>query len=52
MSPDARIHTVTGLDTGLQLRFEVGDACRERLKNDLSKVPSGGDPDMPFMLQE
>ena len=26
MSPDARMHTVTGLDDGLQLRFEVGDA--------------------------
>ena len=37
MSPDERMHTVAGLDNSLQSRFEVGDAGRERLKNDLSK---------------
>jgi hypothetical protein len=42
----------TGTQGKPPYRFEVGDAWRERLKNDLSKVPSGGDPDMPFMLQE
>ena len=32
------MHTVAGLDNGVQSRFEVGDAGRNWLKNDLAKV--------------
>ncbi len=38
MTPQERMHTVAGLDNGAQSRFEVGDAGREWLKNDLAKV--------------
>jgi 3',5'-cyclic AMP phosphodiesterase CpdA len=38
MTPEERMHTVAGLDNGVQSRFEVGDAGREWLRNDLSKV--------------
>ena len=46
MSPDERMHTVAGLDNGVQSRFEVGDAGREWLKNDLSKVSA----DTPILI--
>ena len=46
MSPDERMHTVAGLDNGIQSRFEVGDAGREWLKNDLSKVST----DTPILI--
>ena len=39
MTPEQRMHTVAGLDNGIQSRFEVGDEEREWLKNDLAKVP-------------
>lgn len=38
MSPEERMQTVAGLDNGVQSRFEVGEAGREWLKNDLAKV--------------
>ena len=38
MTPAQRMQTVAGLDNGVQSRFEVGDAGRAWLKNDLSKV--------------
>jgi Icc protein len=38
MSPEERMQTVAGLDNPIQSRFEVGDAQRQWLKNDLSKV--------------
>jgi Icc protein len=38
MTPQERMHTVAGLDNGVQSRFEVGDAGREWLKKDLAKV--------------
>lgn len=38
MSPEERMQTVAGLDNGIQSRFEVGDAGREWLKQDLAKV--------------
>ena len=38
MTPMERMKTVAGLDNGVQSRFEVGDAGREWLKNDLAKV--------------
>jgi 3',5'-cyclic AMP phosphodiesterase CpdA len=41
MTPEERMHTVAGLDNGVQSRFEVGDGGRDWLKNDLSKVPTG-----------
>ena len=36
MTPMERMKTVAGLDNGVQSRFEVGDAGREWLKNDLA----------------
>jgi len=39
MSPGERMHTVAGLDNALQSRFEVGEAQREWLQNDLERVP-------------
>jgi hypothetical protein len=33
MSADERMHTVAGLDNGVQSRFEVGDAVRQWLTN-------------------
>jgi 3',5'-cyclic AMP phosphodiesterase CpdA len=39
MTPEERMHTVAGLDNGVQSRFEVGEAGRAWLKNDLAKVP-------------
>jgi 3',5'-cyclic-AMP phosphodiesterase len=38
MTPEERMHTVAGLDNGVQSRFEVGDAGREWLRNDLAKI--------------
>jgi predicted phosphodiesterase len=38
MTPEERMHTVAGLDNGVQSRFEVGEAGRTWLKNDLSRV--------------
>jgi Icc protein len=38
MTPEERMHTVAGLDNGVQSRFEVGEQGREWLKNDLAKV--------------
>ncbi len=37
-TPEQRMQTVAGLDNGTQSRFEVGDAGRQWLKNDLDKV--------------
>lgn len=37
ISPEERMQIVAGLDNGLQSRFEVGDAGREWLKNDLAR---------------
>ena len=37
MTPMERMHTVAGLDNGIQSRFEVGDEQREWLQNDLAK---------------
>ena len=39
MTPEERMHTVAGLDNGVQSRFEVGEEGRAWLKNDLAKVP-------------
>ena len=39
MTPAERMQTVAGLDNGVQSRFEVGDAQRKWLSDDLSKVP-------------
>src|SRR5262249_33183279 len=41
MTPDERMHTVAGLDNGIQSRFEVGAPQREWLKQDLAKVAPG-----------
>jgi 3',5'-cyclic-AMP phosphodiesterase len=38
MTPEQRMGTVAGLDNGIQSRFEVGEAQREWLKNDLANV--------------
>lgn len=38
MTPVQRMQTVAGLDNGVQSRFEVGQAGRDWLKNDLAKV--------------
>jgi predicted MPP superfamily phosphohydrolase len=38
MTPKERMHTVAGLDNGVQSRFEVGEAGRAWLKADLDKV--------------
>jgi Icc protein len=46
MTPEERMHTVAGLDNGVQSRFEVGDAGREWLKNDLGKVST----DTPIVI--
>ena len=46
MTPDERMHTVAGLDNGVQSRFEVGDAGRDWLRNDLSKVST----DTPLVI--
>jgi len=40
MSPMERMQTVAGLDNGIQSRFEVGEAQRNWLKNDLSALSS------------
>ena len=37
-TPEQRMHTVAGLDNGIQGRFRVGDEQREWLKRDLAKV--------------
>ena len=39
MTPEQRMHTVAGLDNGIQSRFEVGDDERKWLSADLAKVP-------------
>jgi len=39
MTPMQRMQTVAGLDNGTQSRFEVGDAQRQWLAEDLKKVP-------------
>ncbi|HXF05155.1 MAG TPA: metallophosphoesterase [Blastocatellia bacterium] len=39
MTPMERMLTVAGLDNPIQSRFEVGEAGREWLKQDLAKVP-------------
>jgi Icc protein len=39
MTPEERMQTVAGLDNAIQSRFEVGDAQREWLKQDLAKIP-------------
>lgn len=41
MTPAERMHTVAGLDNGIQSRFEVGAPQREWLKQDLAKVAIG-----------
>jgi 3',5'-cyclic AMP phosphodiesterase CpdA len=46
MTPEERMRTVAGLDNGVQSRFEVGDAGRGWLKNDLSKVSA----DTPLVI--
>ena len=38
MTPAERMHTVAGLDNGIQSRFEVGDEERKWLKDDLAEV--------------
>jgi 3',5'-cyclic AMP phosphodiesterase CpdA len=38
MTPEERMHTVAGLDNGVQSRFEVGDEGRAWLKKDLANV--------------
>jgi Icc protein len=38
MSPEERMHTVAGLDNGVQSRFEVGAEQRKWLADDLKKV--------------
>ena len=39
MTPEQRMHTVAGLDNGIQSRFTVGDEQRAWLQKDLAKVP-------------
>jgi len=39
LTPEERMQIVAGLDNGIQSRFEVGEAGREWLKNDLADVP-------------
>jgi predicted MPP superfamily phosphohydrolase len=39
LEPAERMQIVAGLDNGIQSRFEVGEAGRAWLKNDLAKVP-------------
>ncbi len=39
MTPEERMHTVAGLDNGIQSRFTVGDEQRAWLQKDLAKVP-------------
>jgi 3',5'-cyclic AMP phosphodiesterase CpdA len=46
MTPEERMHTVAGLDNGVQSRFEVGDAGREWLRTDLGKVST----DTPLVI--
>jgi 3',5'-cyclic-AMP phosphodiesterase len=46
MTPEERMHTVAGLDNGVQSRFEVGDAGREWLRNNLSKIST----DTPLVI--
>ncbi|MGH6834101.1 MAG: metallophosphoesterase family protein [Methylocella sp.] len=38
MTPEERMHTVAGLDNGVQSRFEVGPDGRQWLQNDLEKI--------------
>ncbi|MGZ3426095.1 MAG: metallophosphoesterase family protein, partial [Polyangia bacterium] len=38
MTPQQRMQTVAGLDNGVQSRFEVGQAGRDWLKNDLARL--------------
>jgi len=38
MTPEERMHTVAGLDNGIQSRFEVGPDGRQWLQNDLAGV--------------
>ncbi len=46
MTPEERMHTVAGLDNGVQSRFEVGEAGRQWLRKDLSKLP----PETPLIV--
>jgi hypothetical protein len=46
MTREERMHTVAGLDNGVQSRFEVGDAGRDWLRNDPSKVST----DTPLVI--
>jgi 3',5'-cyclic AMP phosphodiesterase CpdA len=46
MTPEERMLTVAGLDNGLQSRFEVGEAGRKWLADDLAKV----DPKTPVVV--
>jgi 3',5'-cyclic-AMP phosphodiesterase len=39
LTPEQRMQIVAGLDNGIQSRFEVGEAGRQWLKDDLTKVP-------------
>jgi len=39
MTPEQRMHTVAGLDNGIQSRFTVGDEQRAWLQKDLATVP-------------
>jgi 3',5'-cyclic AMP phosphodiesterase CpdA len=39
MTPEQRMHTVAGLDNGIQSRFTVGDEQRAWLQKDLAHVP-------------
>jgi 3',5'-cyclic-AMP phosphodiesterase len=39
MTPEERMHTVAGLDNGIQSRFTVGDEQRAWLQKDLAAVP-------------
>ena len=39
MTPEQRMHTVAGLDNGIQSRFTVGDEQRAWLQQDLASVP-------------
>ncbi len=41
MSPMERMMTVAGLDNGIQSRFKVGEAQRDWLKRDLSRIDAG-----------
>src|SRR6195256_5076338 len=46
MTPEERMHTVAGLDNGIQSRFEVGPEGRQWLQNDLAAI----DKKMPVVI--